>query len=120
MKIKYYVALLIIFFISMLLFGCDLGSIGSSDYGTSSISGYVVDDVSFDGIINAAVVTIPGADSIKTDVNGYFNFPTYVLSQNPQEMNLSVNKVGYKTCEVTVKLVSDGNAKVTVSLQHDK
>jgi hypothetical protein len=119
MKIKYYVVLLIIFFVSMLLFGCDLGSIGSSDYGTSQLSGYVMDDISYDGIYDAAIVTIPGADSIRTDNNGYFNIPSFVLTQDPQEINLSVNKIGYKTSIVTVKLVSDGKENVTIPMQRD-
>jgi len=119
MKIKYYVALLIIFFFSMLLFGCDPTSIGSADYGSSQISGYVMDEISFDGISDAAIITVPGADSIKTDKNGFFNIPSFVLSQDPQEINLVANKDGYKSCTVTIKLVSDGKANITIPLQRN-
>jgi hypothetical protein len=118
MKIKYYIALLIIFFFSMLLFGCDPGAIGSTDYGTSQISGYVMDEVSYDGIYNAAVITIPGVDSIKTDKNGYFVIPSFILTQDPQEINIVANKDGYNPSTITVRLVSDGKANVTIPMLH--
>lgn len=116
MKIKYYVALLLLFFFSMLLFGCDPSSIGSTDYGTSNVSGYVMDDISFDGIFDAAVV-LPNIDTIKTDKNGYFSIPTYYLSQDPQEINIETIKNGYKQNNISVKLVSDGKINVTIPMQ---
>jgi len=116
MKIKYYIALLIIFFFSMLIFGCDPSSIGSTDYGTSDVSGYVMDEISFNGIYYAAVV-LPNIDTIRTDKKGFFSIPTYYLSQNPQEIIIEAIKDGYKHNNVSVKLVSDGKVNVTIPMQ---
>lgn len=118
MKIKYYVALLILFFFSMMLFGCDPSSIGSTDYGSSQISGYAIDEISFNGVSDASIITIPGIDTIKTDKNGYFNIQTFYLTQDPQEIRIQCSKDGYQTKILTVKLVSYGKADVTIPMQH--
>ncbi|MBI5402043.1 MAG: hypothetical protein HY959_01465 [Ignavibacteriae bacterium] len=119
MKIKYYVALLILFFFSMMLFGCDPSSIGSTDYGSSQISGYAIDEISFSGVSDAAIITIPGIDTIKTDKNGYFNIQSYYLIQDPQEIQVQCSKDGYRTKTVTIRLVSDGKANVTIPMQQN-
>ena len=116
MKIKYYVAILIIFFVSMLLFGCDPTSIGSTDYGTSQVSGYVRDYVTNDPIMDAVVVSSPGTDTLKTDKNGYFIIQSYTLSADPQDVDLIAKKIGYQDCTVSVKLTSDGKESVTFPL----
>lgn len=116
MKIKYYVALLLLLFFSMLLFGCDPSAIGSDDYGTSDVSGYVMDEISFNGIYNAAVI-LPNIDTLRTDKNGFFSISTYFLSQNPQEIIIEAIKDGYKHNNISVKLVSDGKVNVTIPMQ---
>jgi hypothetical protein len=117
MKIKYFVLLFLIFFVSLILFGCDPGSIGSSDYGTAQVRGYVLDESSKVGIGNVTVLTTPTSDTIMTDAKGTFFIISYHLISNPQEIMIITEKEGYKTGQTNITLHSDQSTDVTVLME---
>jgi hypothetical protein len=117
MKIKYFILLFLIFFVSLILFGCDPGSIGSSDYGTAQVRGYVMDATSKVGIADALVLTTPASDSTKTDTKGTFFILSYKLNSNPQDIIIITEKSGYKTGQTNITVQADQTTDVTVLME---
>ena len=117
MKIKYFVLLFLIFFVSLILFGCDPGSIGSSDYGTAQVRGYVLDVSTKVGIGDVSVLTTPSSDTLMTDTKGTFFIISYQLNSNPQDIMIITEKQGYKTGQTNITLHSDQSTDVTILME---
>jgi hypothetical protein len=116
MKIKYFIYLFLAFFMALLLFGCDISSIGSDNYGTAKIEGYVMDVSNNNGIEKATVMTAQANDTSYSDKIGNFIFLDYTLAQNPQVIDIIVQKAGYKTSQLKVTLHDGETAHVTIPM----
>jgi hypothetical protein len=116
MKLKYFFLLFIAFFMTLLLFGCDPSSIGSDDYGTVKVEGFVMDVSNQIGIDNATILTAQSQDSSYSDKGGNFFIVNFRLAQNPQEVDIIAEKVGYKTAQLKITLTAGETAHVTIPM----
>lgn len=114
MKLKYFVILFFVFFAAMIIFGCEPSGIGSSDYGTAQIEGFVMDANTIDVIENVRVMTNPESDTVLSTQNGKFIIDNYFLNNNPQEITLIATKTGYYTSEVKAILRTGETANITI------
>jgi hypothetical protein len=114
MKIKYFILLFIIFFISLALFGCNPAGIGSDDYGTAQINGYVMDVATKTGVSGVNIITSPAYDTTKTNLKGSFYILNFVLTASPQDIIIIAEKEGYKTGQVNAKLKPGETTTVTI------
>jgi hypothetical protein len=120
MKIKYFILLFIIFFISLALFGCNPAGIGSDDYGTAQINGYVMDVSTKLGMSDVKIITSPAYDTIKTNAKGSFYILNFHLTSNPQDIIIIAEKDGYKSGQVNAKLKTDETSTVTILMDKIK
>lgn len=116
MKLKYYVLLFVAFFMALILFGCDPSSIGSTNYGTAQVSGFVMDVTNQTGINDVTILTAQSQDSIYTDKVGNFFILDFLLSQNPQDVDIIAEKSGYQTAQLKVILRDGETTQVTIPM----
>jgi hypothetical protein len=116
MKLKYYVLLFIAFFTTLCFFGCDLSTIGSTDYGTAQINGFVMDVSTQIGINDVTILTAQSQDSTYSNTGGYFFILDFVLSQDPQDVDIIAVKEGYQTAQLRVALKDGEIAQVTIPM----
>lgn len=114
MKLKYFIILFFVFFAALILFGCEPSGIGSSDYGTAQIKGYVMDATTNDGLKDVTIMTYPASDSVLSSSTGNFFIYEFCLNNNPQEILIIAEKSGYQTAQVKTVVHSDEMANVTV------
>lgn len=114
MKIRYFIILFFVFFAVLLIFGCELSGIGSSNYGSAQIEGYVLDASSNVGIGDVTIMTYPPSDSVYTDNNGNFFSLKFFLNTNPQEIMIIAEKKGYQTAQIKTLVKTDEIANVTI------
>lgn len=101
---------------ALLLFGCNLSSIGSDNYGTAKIEGYVMNVSNNIGIENATIMTAQAQDTSYSDKIGNFIILDYILAQNPQDIDIIVEKAGFKTSQLKVTVHDGETAHVTIPL----
>lgn len=116
MKIKYFVILFFAFFAALIIFGCDPSGLGSADYGTAEINGYVMDAFDNNAIKDATIITYPPSDSVITSESGNFFIYKFYLNSNPQEIMIIAEKPGYQTAQVKLNVHSDETANVTIQM----
>lgn len=116
MKIKYFVLLFFAFFAALIIFGCDPSGLGSADYGSAQINGYVMDAFNNNGIKDVTIITYPPSDSVTTSENGGFFIYRFYLNSNPQEILIIAEKPGYNTAQVKLNVYTDEIANVTVQM----
>jgi|WetSurMetagenome_2_1015567.scaffolds.fasta_scaffold385056_1 hypothetical protein len=116
MKIKYFVILFFVFFAALLLFGCDPSGIGSADYGSAQINGYVMDATDNNAIKDVYIMTYPASDSVKSSESGNFFIANFYLNNNPQEVTIIAEKTGYQTAQVKLIVHSDETSTVTIPM----
>jgi hypothetical protein len=118
LKIKYLMILFFIFFAAMIIFGCDPSGLGSADYGSAQINGYVMDAFNNNAINDVTIFTYPPSDSVTTSENGSFFIYKFYLNSNPQEIMIIAEKPGYQTAQVKLNVHTDETANVTIQMVH--
>lgn len=116
MKIKYYVILFFVFFAALIIFGCEPSGIGSADYGSAQINGFVMDAFDNNALKNVTIITYPPSDSLLTSENGNFFIYRFYLNSNPQEIMIIAEKPGYQTAQVKLNVHTDETANVTIQM----
>jgi hypothetical protein len=100
----------------MFFSGCDPSVLGSSDYGSAQINGYVIDAFSKNAIKDVMIMTYPVSDSVETGESGNFFIYKFYLNTNPQEILIIAEKPGYQTAQVKMIVHTNETANITIPL----
>lgn len=114
MKLKIFVILFFMFFAALIIFGCDPQGIGSSDYGSAQINGYVLSVDGNDGIKDVKILTYPESDTVTTSNSGYFFIRKFYLNNNPQEILIIAEKSGYYPAQIKATVHTGETANATI------
>lgn len=118
MKIKFFVILFFVFFAILIFFGCDPSGIGSADYGSAQINGYVMDASTNNAIENVNIMTYPTSDTVTSSRSGSFFIYKFYLNTNPQEILIIAEKDGYYPAQVKTVVHTDETTNVTLTMTH--
>jgi hypothetical protein len=117
MKLKFFVILFFAFFAALIIFGCDPQGIGSSDYGTAQINGYVLTTDGNEGIKDVTILTYPESDTVMTSNSGNFFIYKFYLNNNPQEVLIIAEKQGYYPAQVKTVVRTGETANATIFME---